>query len=220
MSEPMRSDGFAVTVVEAKPPRSPKERSSVSKTPRGASTRARAKAQAREARQPRHAAAKSAKASAAAALQADPLEVEGTPQARQRHLQLVADRRQLRLARRHRARLLLAMAASCAVVVAFGLVYLRVIAAQRQFTLDNLNTQVTQQEATYQRLQLQVAQLNSPDRIVGYAETKLGMVPSTSVPVLTPSVASSPPSTSTSPTQAPAGDADYPSIKALMAGTP
>jgi len=220
MSEPLRSERFAVTVVEPRPQSSPNPRPSRPKAERAASTRARAKAQAREARQPRHAVAKGAKASAAAGLEADPLEAEGTPQSRERHLQLVADRRQLRLARRHRARLLLGMAAACAVMVAFGLVYLRVIAAQRQFTLDNLNTQVAQQEATYQRLQLQVAELNAPDRIVGYAESKLGMVPSTSVPVLTPSVAGSSTSVDTSPTQAPAGDADYPSIKALMAGTP
>jgi len=220
VNEPLRAERFAATVLEPAPPSSPKARQSRPKTPRAASTRARAKAQAREARQPRHAATKSAKASGAAALKADPAEIEGTPQARERHLQLVADRRQLRLARRHRARLLLGMAAACAVVVAFALVYLRVIAAQRQFTLDNLNTQVTQQEATYQRLQLEVAQLNAPDRIVGVAEGKLGMVPSTSVPVLTPSEPGASTSVPASPTQAPAGDADYPRIKALMAGTP
>jgi cell division protein FtsL len=112
------------------------------------------------------------------------------------------------------------VAAAAAVVVAFGLVYLRVIAAQRQFTLDNLNRQVTQQEATYDRLQLQVAQLNAPDRIVRYAESKLGMVPSTSVTILSP-VSPYPGEPTTTPAgQAPAGDADWPQIKALMAGTP
>jgi cell division protein FtsL len=115
----------------------------------------------------------------------------------------------------------LAGAGAVAVVIAFGLVYLHVIAAQRQFTLDRLNNQVTQQEATYQRLRLQVAQLDAPSRIISYAEATLGMQEPSSVTYLNapPGQGATAPTTTT-PTQAPSGDDNWPEIKSLMAGTP
>ncbi len=111
--------------------------------------------------------------------------------------------------------------------VAFGLVYLHVVLAQRQFALDRLTTKVQAESTTYQNLRLQVAQLGSPQHVISMAEGKLGMRQPASVTYLTPSltipgetVAASDPAPSGSVTQAPAGDADWPQIKSQLAGSP
>jgi cell division protein FtsL len=113
------------------------------------------------------------------------------------------------------------------VAVAFALVYLHVVLAQRQFALDHLTTKVQADQATYQRLRLQVAELGSPQHIISTAEGKLGMRQPASVIYLTPSVtikgtsaAAGAAGTSKSAAQAPAGDADWPQIKAQLAGSP
>jgi cell division protein FtsL len=127
-----------------------------------------------------------------------------------------------------------------AVVVAFGLVYLHVVLAQRQFRLDQLNARVQQDQLSYQKLRLQVAELASPQQIISTAEGKLGMVQPGSVTYLTAPVQAAaaagsvqvgggstlvlPGSTtkgsSSSVMQAPEGDADWPSIKSQVAGSP
>ena len=127
-----------------------------------------------------------------------------------------------------------------ALVVAFGLVYLHVVLAQRQFSLDQLNAGVQQDQLSYQKLRLQVAELASPQQIISTAEGKLGMVQPGSITYLTApvqataaagsvqvsggstlvmpgSTASASPSTKT---QAPEGVADWPSIKSQLAGSP
>ncbi|MDQ2754062.1 MAG: hypothetical protein M3R71_00765, partial [Actinomycetota bacterium] len=88
--------------------------------------------------------------------------------------------------RRRRARLLLAAAAVSAIMVAFGLVYLHVLEAQRQLQLDQLSSVATKDQATYERLRLQVAQLESPQHIISTAEGSLGMHQPASVSYLTP----------------------------------
>jgi cell division protein FtsL len=146
----------------------------------------------------------------------------------QRHLRVVEAPVRTPAQRRRRARILLATAASVAVVVAFGLVYLHVVLAQRQFALDKLNAQVQTAQANYQRLRLQVAELGSPQHVISNAEGRLGMSQPTAVTYVTPttqvpgtSVAPSTSQRSTSGvTQAPAGDADWPSIKSQLAGSP
>jgi cell division protein FtsL len=155
-----------------------------------------------------------------------PLEipVRGTPKApkppRKRHLHVVRESSRFRLAPKHRARWLLSAAGVLAVLVAFGLVYLHVIAAQRQLPLDRLSGEVTQQEADYQRLRLEVAQLNSPSRLIPYAEGKLGMQEPATPLFVSPDPSNSVAPTTTLPSQAPTGDADWPQIKKLIAGTP
>ena len=72
-----------------------------------------------------------------------------------------------------------------ALVVAFGLVYLHVVLAQRQFRLDQLNAGVQQDQLSYQKLRLQVAELASPQQIISTAEGKLGMVQPGSITYLT-----------------------------------
>ena len=179
-----------------------------------------------------------------------------------RHLRVVEPRR----ARdpRRRAQVTLCAAVAVVVAVAFGVVYLHVVMAQRQFALDRLDTQVSQAQSQYQRLRLQVAQLEAPSRIIATAEGKLGMREPASVTYLTPAGPSSPlkgplgpssplkgplgpssplkgplgpssplkgPLGPSSPLKgplgpggagasAPAGDADWPQIKSLLAGSP
>jgi cell division protein FtsL len=145
-----------------------------------------------------------------------------------RHLRVVAPRRRLRMPS---ARILFLAGSGVVIAVAFGLVYLHVVMAQRQFQLDDLSTKLTQEQTQYQQYRVEVAELNSPARIIATAEGKLGMRQPASVTYLKP-----PPGSSTSgessglaapPTPgkngtipAPEGDADWPAIKADLAGSP
>jgi cell division protein FtsL len=122
---------------------------------------------------------------------------------------------------------LLVGAIAIALAVAFALVYLHVILAQRQFRLDKLDAEVQQQQITYQKLRLTVAELGSPQHIVSTAEGKLGMLPAGRVSYLSPATTipgASPVSPLGSPGgssgQAPAGDADWPRVKSQLAGSP
>jgi cell division protein FtsL len=69
----------------------------------------------------------------------------------------------------------------------FGLVVFHTLLLQNQRRLDQLDTQVRSQQETYQQLRLEVAQLQSPERILDVATTKLGMVPAQGTTYLTPS---------------------------------
>jgi cell division protein FtsL len=90
-------------------------------------------------------------------------------------------------ARRLRRVRLTAVLAGCFVsAVLFGLVGVHVMLAQGQFRLDRLNARSAVEEAKYQRLRLEVDQLEAPQRIVATAEGKLGMVPPAAVRYLTP----------------------------------
>jgi len=109
---------------------------------------------------------------------------------------------------------------------------LHVVLAQRQFRLDSLNSQVQQEQASYQKLRLQVADLNSPQHIISTAEGDLGMVqpakvtylPSSATGVSTSDTGFASSITEADPsspsTQAPPGDADWPLIKSQLAGSP
>jgi cell division protein FtsL len=103
--------------------------------------------------------------------------------------------------RRRRARWAVMVAGLFVGAVLFGLVGLHVMLAQNQFRLDRLNSQAADQQARYERLRLQVDQLESPQRIVETAEKKLGMVAPGSVTYLTPSA----PLTTSAPSNAPRG---------------
>jgi cell division protein FtsL len=145
-----------------------------------------------------------------------------------RHLRVVEPRPRWRLPS---ARILFVSGAGVAIVVAFGLVYLHVVMAQRQFQLDDLNTKVSQEQAHYQQLRLQVARLDSPAAIISTAEGKLGMRQPKSVTYLSPpagSAAAGSTSGLANPPKpgkgdvvpAPPGDADWPKIKADLVGSP
>lgn len=144
-----------------------------------------------------------------------------------RHLRVVEPRPRRR---RPSARFVFLAASGVVIAVAFGLVYLHVVMAQRQFRLDDLNAQVSKQQAQYQSLRLQVAQLSSPQQIISTAEGKLGMRQPKSVVYLSPKSGSASAGASglgTDPAPgsrrvipAPQGDANWPTIKADLAGSP
>lgn len=121
--------------------------------------------------------------------------------------------------------MVLLVAATVAVAVSMGLVYLHVVLAQRQFALDQLTAKVQAEQTTYQNLRLQVAQLASPGHVISTAEGQLGMLQPGSVTYLTPttSIAGGQPSQATASgpgAAAPVGDADWPQIKSQLAGSP
>ena len=57
---------------------------------------------------------------------------------------------------------------------------------ESQMDLDQLDERASAEQARYERLRLDVAQLESPDRIVREAQDRLGMVPADDVVWLTP----------------------------------
>lgn len=142
----------------------------------------------------------------------------GRPQ-RQRHLRAVPDRQ--RISKLHRRRRLVGVVgAALLATVVFGLVYVHVVMAQRQFSLDRLDAKAAQEQAHYQSLRLQVAQLKSPQRIISAAEGHLGMRQPASVTYLSPRSANAAEAKGGAVSQAPAGDANWPRIKADLAKTP
>jgi cell division protein FtsL len=161
-----------------------------------------------------------------------PLEGDG-PEGR-RHLRVVEKPVRSPAQRRRLARAVLLSGVGLAVSVAFALVYLHVVLAQRQFKLDGLTSRVQQEQVSYQKLRLQVAELNSPQHIIATAEGKLGMVQPSGVTYLTPpagavsrsgaAAGSEPSLTQSDPSSAATGalegDADWPRIKSQLAGSP
>jgi cell division protein FtsL len=123
--------------------------------------------------------------------------------------------------------------------IALSLVYLHVVLAQRQFRLDNLDSQIQQQQASYQKLRLQAAELGSPANIISMAEGHLGMIQPATITYL-PYDSAGVTSSATEPSQpngarvgqpassgprttvvpAPQGDADWPLVKSQLAGLP
>jgi cell division protein FtsL len=68
-----------------------------------------------------------------------------------------------------------------------ALVMFHTVLLKNQRRLDQLDAQVRDEQATYQQQRLQVAQLQSPERILEVATSKLGLVPSNGTTYLTPS---------------------------------
>jgi hypothetical protein len=144
---------------------------------------------------------------------------------RRRHLRLVREQARRRANGR---RLLVSAGIALLGVFCLGLVTFHVLIAENQFTLDRLTQTASNEQASYERLRLQVAQLEAPARIVSEAEGKLDLVQPGSVTYL--------PATSTQATKggggatvgsapagsvtAPQGDADWPSIKPYLSGSP
>ena len=89
-----------------------------------------------------------------------------------------------------RARLVRQLAVAGAVIAAlclFGVVVFHVQLTQNQFRLDKLQEQSLDRQAEYDRLRLQVAELESPDRVIAAAQG-LGMVPAPKVTYLAPTI--------------------------------
>jgi cell division protein FtsL len=105
---------------------------------------------------------------------------------RPRHLKVVPEGYRTRRARRRRARLLGFTAAVIVCAGLFGLVAAHVILTQGQLQIDRMTARAADEEARHERLRLQVARLEAPERVVAVAQSRLGMVPPPGVTYLSP----------------------------------
>ncbi|MGC8627142.1 MAG: hypothetical protein ACP5VR_06210 [Acidimicrobiales bacterium] len=165
----------------------------------------------------------------------EPELVSPNEEAGPRRLRLVERQRRTPV---HLRRLGVALLMASVAVLCLGLVALHALIAENQFALNQLQGQAAAAQAAYQKLRLQVAELEAPARIISVAEGQLKMVQPGSVTYLPAPKA---PSTSTSsagayqqsaplsapkdaqsPTTVPApqGDANWPSIKPYMSIDP
>jgi hypothetical protein len=103
------------------------------------------------------------------------------------HLRVVDPNRLTRRARRRRARIVMVAATVVACASLFGLAAFHAMLVEGQVRLDQLEGRVADEQARYQRLRLTAAQLESPERIVAVAQSRLGMVPPPGVTYLSPS---------------------------------
>lgn len=101
-------------------------------------------------------------------------------------LRVVTPEETRRVDRRKRARLRIAVAVFVVVGGLFGLVASHVVLTQGQFRLQQLEKKAADSQARYERLRLQVAELESPERIVAAAQERLGMVAPPGVKYLSP----------------------------------
>jgi cell division protein FtsL len=100
-----------------------------------------------------------------------------------RHLRVVPPERN----RRPRLSPALGVVATTVVFVGlFALAVVHTLLVQGQIHLDQLDAEVAEQQASYQRLRLDLGQLESPERIVAEAESRLGMVSPDDVMYLSP----------------------------------
>jgi cell division protein FtsL len=159
---------------------------------------------------------------AAPALRPEPQPQPGRPEGEStRHLQVVGARPRVAWSGRRRARILCFVASIAAIVVAFGLVYLHVLSAQKQFQIDHLTTVETQAQTNYEQLRLSVEAANSPARVMA-AALALGMHEPPSVTVVkgVGSVGSPAAPVVRKGSEAPGGAADYANNKSNLTSTP
>jgi cell division protein FtsL len=128
------------------------------------------------------AAAPGAMATAVAAARVAPAPVVRPPAAapERAELRVVAPRRRLRTGPTF------VLGAFLAAGIAFAVVACQVALAQGQERLDRLDADIAEATDRYQELRLDVAELESPARIVEAATTTLGMVPPPAITYLTP----------------------------------
>jgi cell division protein FtsL len=90
--------------------------------------------------------------------------------------------------------------------VLFGVVMFHVVLVQGQYELERMDARADAEQAQYQKMRLQVAELESPSRITEVAEDRLGLVPAEKVTPVTPAAGDLPrtqsgsPSTTSGPT--------------------
>jgi cell division protein FtsL len=101
-----------------------------------------------------------------------------------------ASRRERLLALGPRIRLVATVSAVGAVL--FGVVAFHVVLSQGQFTLEKLEARADEQQSQYEKLRLEVARLESPQRITDEAINRLGLVPADKVIPVTPDAADMP----------------------------
>lgn len=109
------------------------------------------------------------------------------PARRDRHLRVVTPDHRSSTRRRRRTGLA-ALAVGAAVVAAlFGLVAFQVVLSEGQVRLERLRQRAAAEQERYDRLRLEVAELESPGRVIAMAQQRLGMVAPPGVTYLSPS---------------------------------
>ena len=68
------------------------------------------------------------------------------------------------------------MCTTITIALAFGVAISQVIVAQNQDHLDKLNRRVTAAQQRYEKLRYHVAELESPERVVAAAQSRLHMI--------------------------------------------
>ncbi|MBV8161035.1 MAG: hypothetical protein JO265_08945 [Acidimicrobiia bacterium] len=123
--------------------------------------------------------------------------------AERRHLRVVPPDSLSARARRRRARALVVLVGMAIAAALFGVVAFHVVLTQNQLDLQHLRAEADAASVRQQQLRLQVAQLESPQRVVDDAQ-KLGMVPPATVQYLSPDGTAPPPQAQPPQTPAPA----------------
>ena len=136
-------------------------------------------------------------------------------------LELVGPAHRTHAARRRRARVMGVLVLAVVGVALFGLVASHVALTQGQFHLQTLRQRAEAEQARYERLRLQVAELESPARVVAAAQERLGMVPPPGVIYLSPAgPASGTAADDDEPGQEGAATAEWSSVKRQLASRP
>lgn len=120
-------------------------------------------------------------------------------------------------ARRGRRSPLLA-AAIVAVLALFGVVVCHALLVPGQVRLDGVEVAVTEQQARYQALRLEVAELEAPGRIVAEAQGRLGMVSPETITYLTAVGPGAATSDATGASAAQGAGAPWTAVKPLLGG--
>jgi len=112
-------------------------------------------------------------------------------------------------------RLALVATAVLTVVTIFGAAIFHVLLIQSEFRLDRLHQEAAKEQARYEKLRLDVAQLSAPERIVATAQQRLGMVVPPQVAYL---MVPAPPDSGKDNTGAQGAGPDDPAAPSLVGG--
>lgn len=89
-------------------------------------------------------------------------------------------------ARSRGRRRLVTICTALTIALAFGVAVSHVIVAQNQNRLDSLNRRLDEAQERYEQLRFQVAELESPERVVAAAQDRLGMTEPAEVKYVAP----------------------------------
>ncbi len=113
-------------------------------------------------------------------------------------------------------RLALVATAVLTVGTIFGAAIFHVLLIQSEFRLDQLHQEAAKEQARYETLRLDVAQLSAPDRIVATAQQRLGMVVPPQIAYLMAPAPPDPPNTAAS--KGAGAQPDDPAAPSLVGG--
>lgn len=107
-------------------------------------------------------------------------------------LRVVKPQAQARRSARQGRRLLITVCSILTVGLAFGVAISQVLVAQNQDRLDKLNTELRTEQERYDKLRFEVAELESPERVVAVAQERLGMIEPPQVNYVAPVASNAP----------------------------